>query len=44
MPYVSSGGIRIERVALPQGEFRFKVSLGDVAGGVSTRSFAFKVN
>jgi hypothetical protein len=43
-PYVSSGGIRIERVALPQGEFRFKVSLGDVAGGVSTRSFAFKVN
>ena len=43
MPYVSKDGIRIERVALPQGEFRFKVSLGDVAGGVSTSSFVVRV-
>lgn len=42
-PFVSKDGIRIERVALPQGEFRFKVSLGDVTGGVSTRSFVVKV-
>lgn len=42
-PYVFKGGIRIERVALPQGEFRFKVSLGDVAGGISVKLFPVKV-
>lgn len=42
-PYVSKEGIRIDRVALPQGEFGFRVSLGDVSGGVSTRTFSVKV-
>lgn len=42
-PYAQSDGVRIDRVSLPSGSYRFRVSIGDVNGKFSEREFTVNV-
>jgi hypothetical protein len=43
LPYTQREGIRVDRVSLPSGNYRFRVSIGDVNGRFSEREFSVNV-
>jgi len=43
LPYASKEGLLIDKVALPPGLYRFRVSIGDVKGRMSEKDFTIKV-
>lgn len=42
-PYAREDGVRVDRVSLPPGSYRFRVSIGDVNGRFSEREFSINV-
>jgi hypothetical protein len=42
-PYVQRDGVRVDRVSLPSGSYRFRVSIGDVNGRFSEKEFSVTV-
>jgi hypothetical protein len=44
MPYAGKDGIRIDRVSLPEGNYRFRISIGDYNGRFSEKDFTIRVS
>jgi hypothetical protein len=43
LPYTTKEGITMENAQLPAGQYTFRLTIGDVAGGITQETFQVKV-